>query len=121
MAHPVEQIIIIDSYTFLCAGNNESDKIRKIDFYNIMVSFWRRQEVSKPLKLICLGILIKSNLIFLTAHCAEKLKPANKILIKSGGYAIHNILQNEMEIVNREKLHPHSMFSIVYVSNSTYH
>ena len=75
----------------------------------------------KPLELLCLGILIKSNLILLTAHCAEKMKPANKIVIKSGGYAIHNILPNEMEVANHEKAHPHSMFSIVYVSNSTFH
>ena len=86
-----------------------------------MVSLWRRQELPKPLELICLGILIKSNLIFLTVHCAEKLKPPNKIVIKSGGYAIHNILPNEMEVANQEKVHPHSMFSIVYVSNSTFH
>ena len=86
-----------------------------------MVSIWRRQEVPKPLELICLGILIKSNLIFLTAHCAEKLKPPNKIVIKSGGYAIHDRLPNEIEVANQEKVHPDSVFSIVYVSNFTFY
>ena len=85
-----------------------------------MVSVWR-QEVPRRLKFMCLGILIKSNLVFLTTHCAERLKPANKIVINSGGYAIHNILPNEMEVDNQEKVHPLSMFSIVYVSNFTFH
>ena len=81
-----------------------------------MVSLWKRLEESKPLKLICLGILIRPNWIITTTQCASKSTPFNDTMIQFGGYAVQNILPDETKIVYKEEVNSRSQFSILYVS-----
>ena len=104
---------------FLVAGNNEN--VNKIDYYNNMVSFWKYQKPSNLLELVCLGILIRSNWIFLTTNCADELKPYDDIVIQYGGYAIHNTFPTNIKIVGKELIESRSKYSILYVSNSIFH
>ena len=82
-----------------------------------MVSFWKHQKPPDPLEFICLGILIRSNWIFVTTNCADKLEPFSDIVIEYGVYTIHNISPKSSKIVNKTSLPPNYRFSIVYVSN----
>ena len=84
-----------------------------------MVSFWKYQKPPNPLEFICLGILIRSNWIFVAKSCADNLEPFGDIVIEYGVYNIHNISPKASKIVNKTSLPPRSRFSIVYVSNFT--
>ena len=86
-----------------------------------MVSFWKYGKPRYPLEFLCLGILIRSNWIFLTTICADKWGPFDDIVIQYGGYAIHNIFLEESKILDKKVVTPGSKFSIVYVSNSTFY
>ena len=105
---------------FLFADKNTSGKIRRIEFYNIMVSLWQRPLPCKPSKFICLGVLIRSNRIFVTTLCASRLTSYNDTMIKFEGYAVHDVLSPETKIVSEEEVCAGSKFSILYVSNSTF-
>ena len=105
---------------FLFADNNERGKIRRIEFYNIMVSLWQRPLPCKPSKLICSGVLIRPNRIFVTTQCASKLTSFNDTMIQFEGYAVHDVLSPETMIVSEEEVYAASKFSILYVSNCTF-
>ena len=109
-------------YIFLGAGNNENDEISNTDFVNIIVSFWELLNSRNPPKLICLGIFLRSNWIFLTTNCAKEVERigANTI-IEYGGYAAEGISPGFINMDCIKQVHSLSKFSIVFVSNSTSH
>ena len=97
-------------------------EISKIDYYNIMVSFWRHQNSTESSELICLGIFVRSNWIFLTTHCAKELIQLGKnTVIEYGGYATKHTLPEFINMDCIKEVHSLSKFSIVLVSNSTLH
>ena len=83
-----------------------------------MASFWTIQKSEENLKLICMGVFIRSNWILVTVSASKQLNPPNDIVIKSGDQAVQNALPQSMQLDNMKKLHPDSKFKIVYVSNS---
>ena len=83
-----------------------------------MVSFWEFEESEKKLKLICLGVFIRSNWILVTVNGGDQLNPPKDIVIKSRDKAVQNTLSQDMKIHDIKKLHADSRFKIVYVSNS---
>ena len=83
-----------------------------------MASFWSIQEGEEKLKLICMGVFIRSNWILVTGSGAEQLNPPNVIVIKSGDQTVQKALPQSMQLDNIKNLHPCSRFKIVYVSTS---
>ena len=102
----------------LFVGHIESGETDGINLNHIMASFWRIEECRKALKLICLGVFIRTNWILVTLSGSEQLEPTNNIVIKSGDQAVQKTLSENMQIANIKKLFSTSKFKIVYVSNS---
>ena len=85
-----------------------------------MVSFWELQNPRNPPNLICLGIFIRSNWIFLTTNCANKVERIGaNTTIKYGGYAAESIMPDFINKDCIKQVHSLSQFSIVFVSDST--
>ena len=104
---------------FFCADNNESGKVRRIGFYNIMVALWQNPFPFMPSTLLCLGVLIRPNRLFVTTQCASMLKSFCHIRIEFGGYAVHEVQSPKTRIVSKEEVSSPSKFSILHVSNFT--
>ena len=102
----------------LCLGHIESRETDGINLKNIMASFWRIQKREEPLKLICLGVFIRSNWILVTVSGGNQLNLSKNIVIKSGDQAVQTTLSQNMKIDDIKKLHSDSRFQIVYVSIS---
>ena len=87
-----------------------------------MVSFWKYQKPPNSSELICLGILIRSNWVFLTTNCAKEVKRlGTNTAIEYGGYAAKGTLPEFININCIKEVDSLSKFSIVFVSNSTLH
>ena len=87
-----------------------------------MVSFWELENPRNLPKLICLGIFIRSNWIFLTTNCAKEVERMGaNTTIEYGGYAAENTLPDFINMNCIKGVNSLSKFSIVFVSNSTLH
>ena len=50
-------------------------------FYNAVISLWREDP---NVRMICLGTLIRKNVIFITNGCTDNLEPIHRTLLKTG-------------------------------------
>ena len=97
----------------ICAENIIKTEIKPEDYTNILVSLWKI--ISKQVYyILCLGALIKSNLIFTTTQCSNKLGSLSEVGVLTG---INNITDFPEKILHStQPLRENSEFSILIVS-----
>ena len=100
----------------ICADKRRKIELRAREYINILVSLWRMLS-DKEYYILCLGALIKSNLIFLTTQCSKNLNPFKDVGILTG---MNNPLDTPERILNGpQPLRKNSEFTILVVSIST--
>ena len=99
----------------LGTGKNENGEISKTGLESLMVSFWSHNMK----ELICLGIFIKFNWVFLTTQCKKKLEDCSNIAVRYGFKASEDHIPDNMHNDRGKELDTLSKFSILFVSNPT--
>ena len=67
----------------IIADKRRKIELRALEYINILVSLWRMIS-DEEYYILCLGALIKSNLIFLTTQCSKNLNPIKDIGVLTG-------------------------------------
>ena len=83
-------------------------------YYNAVVSFWKKDPI---LRMVCLGTLIRKNIIFVTNKCANNLEPINRTVVQTGTNFYDNITSGYI-IQKKRRISTNSKFAILIVSNS---
>ena len=90
------------------------------DYYNVIVAFSKIDSHNVRF-ILCLGALIRSNLVFLSLECNEKLYPRHKIAVQTGTEFFkekspENIIEESLGKVFKISM----KFVILRVSSSTH-
>ena len=98
----------------LGAGEGE---ISETELESLMVSFWSHNTE----KLICLGIFIRFNWVFLTTQCKKDLENFSNIAVRYGFKASEDRIPDNIHTDGEKELDSLSKFSILFVSNPSIH
>ena len=98
----------------LGAGKGE---ISETELESLMVSFSSHNTE----ELICLGIFIRLNWVFLTTQCKKDLEKVSNIAVRYGYKANEDRIPDNMHTDGGKELDTLSKFSILFVSNLTIH
>ena len=87
-------------------------------YFNVIVSFWKKDPQTDNIMMLCVGALIGSDLIFATTECARTLHPYNEIGVQTGTMKLNEIypvciLERTQELPSKSK------FALVIVSSFT--
>ena len=98
------------------ASNVDEVEPNNEDCLNALVSFWKIITLREKF-MLCAGIIIKLNLIFVTHRCSESLNEIGKIILTSRREDLCNISLNLIlkDIIFFEN----SNFAVLIVSKST--
>ena len=100
----------------VCADNKRKITITSKDYTNILVSLWKMVS-EKEYYILCIGALIKSNWIFVTTQCSDKLNPLEDVGILTG---MNKPSDTPERILSSKKpFRDNSEFIILVVSIST--
>ena len=100
----------------VCADKKSQIEVKDNDFVNILVSLWKVIS-QEEYYVLCLGALVKANLIFVTTQCSHKLDPLSEVGVLTG---MNNITDYPEKILSSEQpFRDKSKFSILVVSIPT--
>ena len=102
----------------VCADNKRKIEIVPEDYTNILVSLWKMISETKYY-ILCLGALIKPNLIFTTTQCSEKLNPLGEVGVLTGMNEESD--RPEKILSHKQLLREESNFITLVVSTPTKH
>ena len=102
----------------ICADNKSKIEIVPEDYTNILVSLWKIISERKYY-ILCIGALIKPNLIFTTAQCSDKLDPLSEVGVLTGMNEESD--PPERILSHKQLLREKSNFITLVVSTSTKH
>ena len=85
---------------------------------NVVASFWKKDPQANKLRMLCIGALMKSNVIYSTVECAQTLYPPKEIAVQTGAMKLNQI-DPDYILERTQELPSKSKFAIVIVSSST--
>ena len=102
-------------YIFAGIENTEIAERNNKGCLNVVVSFWKNDPEEKKLIILCIGALIRSNVIFSTAECSRILHPYREIAVQTGAMKLNKI-DPEYILERTQELPSKSKFALVIVS-----
>ena len=102
-------------YIFAGIENTEIAERNNKGCLNVVVSFWKNGPEEKTLTMLCIGALIRSNVIFSTAECSRILHPYREIAVQTGAMKLNKI-DPEYILERTQELPSKSKFALVIVS-----
>ena len=100
----------------ICADNKKEIEIVLEDYTNILVSLWKIISETEYY-ILCLGALIKPNLIFTTTQCSKKLDPLDQVGVLTGTSKKSD--KPKKILSSRQQLRDKSKFITLVVSTLT--